>query len=132
MLDCLKEKEDPTYRTVIEELGKRMNEMGNHVAGAPGGEEKLVDEYFTTVLSSALGNTNAAWLDLKWTPKFVACFAVTGGSEGHYIHVDAYPSRYTFGGVAEEKPIHLALGKTFKGWEHAWHIARICAEQLGA
>jgi hypothetical protein len=53
----------------------------------------------------------------------LACFAVTGGSEGHYIHVEL---------LAGEERIPLFVGKTFEGMPHAWKVAMACAEALGA
>jgi hypothetical protein len=77
----------------------------------------------------------------------------TGGSEGHYIHIDfmvpaetveiADPHDQTgWGKKIEVHPIRtenglwrhvrLALGKTFKGMDHAADISRRCAILLGA
>lgn len=67
--------------------------------------------------------------DYRSNPPFpqraqVACFAVTGASEGHYIHIGAILR----GGQLQS----LYLGKTFQGWDFAWRVARACAEALGA
>ena len=58
-----------------------------------------------------------------------ACYAVTGGSEGHYIHIDlasGYGEQYT------GTTFHVITGKTFMGMEHALKVANRCAELLGA
>lgn len=102
--------------------------------------EALIDEYFSG--PSADGPVPH---DYRW----VACFAVTGGSEGHYIHVDfmvpvdrMVASEGDFGEKQHElsiapgcrlwRNVRLALGKTFKGMDHACEIARRCAVLLGA
>lgn len=55
---------------------------------------------------------------------WVACYAVTGGNEGHYIHIDA---------ITKEGTRRLmSLGKTFQGMDHALLIANACARHLGA
>ena len=54
----------------------------------------------------------------------VACYAVTGGNEGHYVHVDVVLQDMTH--------VNLMLVKTFMGVEHAWKIAMRAAELLEA
>ena len=54
----------------------------------------------------------------------LACYAVTGGSEGHYVHVDALMK----GGARES----LLIGKTFGGMAEAQAVAARCAVLLGA
>ena len=49
--------------------------------------------------------------------KWIACYAVVGGSEGHYIHVDIITTN------GEQKP--LFLGKTFLGMEYALHVSNM-------
>lgn len=100
-----------------------------------------IDEYFHGPDVDALVPHNFRW---------IACYAVTGGSEGHYIHIDfmvpvdmitAEEGEY---GDPEHKHdvsvnhcglwrmVRLALGKTFRGMDHACDIARRCAVLLGA
>lgn len=55
--------------------------------------------------------------------RWIACFAVTGDSEGHYIHVEV---------VKDDSRELIFLGKTFQGMEHAYRIALVCARILGA
>lgn len=58
--------------------------------------------------------------DLRW----IACYAVTGNSEGHYVHVDL------IGSEGQRRLVFLC--KTFEGMDHAYKIAQRCAELLGA
>lgn len=89
----------------------------------------MVDEYFR--LGGARQPTpsepgfrlsgNDKWpTDCKW----IACYAVTGGSEGHYIHVDVIRT--------DQSRDMVFLGKTFQGMEHAQKMAARLAEELGA
>ena len=75
-------------------------------------EEKLsplIDEYLS--------------LDFRLNPEdevitrfhHIACYAVVGGSEGHYVHIE-----FT---LPDDKRIGLALAKTFQGMDHALKIA---------
>jgi hypothetical protein len=58
--------------------------------------------------------------------RWLACYAVTGDSEGHYIHVEL------IGNTAPEKRLRLWLGKTFAGMAHACQVATLLAHWLGA
>lgn len=55
---------------------------------------------------------------------WIACYAVTGGSEGHHIHIDVITGQH-------KRKLEI-LGKTFRGMEHALKIANRCAVLLGA
>lgn len=57
---------------------------------------------------------------------WIACFPVTGGSEGHYIHVDMICSD-----MNGEHRKSLFLGKTFLGLGHAIEIAGKLARLMG-
>jgi hypothetical protein len=86
--------------------------------------ESFIDEYFLMAGPDKTAD--------NYVPRvqFVDCHAVTGGSEGHYIHVGFLT---TVNG--EDNTTHysqLATGKTFKGMDHAYAIAKRCAELLGA
>lgn len=52
----------------------------------------------------------------------IACFAVTGGSEGHYIHIDMIDKN------ANVK--NLILGKTFMGFDHALALVTVVTKLL--
>lgn len=49
---------------------------------------------------------------------WIACYAVVGGSEGHYVHVDAISSK----GLQ-----HIFTAKTFEGFEHALEVSNMLA-----
>ncbi|MEW6041646.1 MAG: hypothetical protein AB1633_09005 [Elusimicrobiota bacterium] len=59
----------------------------------------------------------------------IACFPVTGDSEGHNIHVDviAYNEELK---TTVTQPVFL--GKTFQGIDFACKVANACAKHLGA
>lgn len=57
--------------------------------------------------------------DYHW----IACFPVTGGSEGWYVHVEL---------IIGDRHRLLFLGKTFQGIGRAAEIATACARHLGA
>lgn len=83
----------------------------------------FIDEYFV-VSSSAKYEGPQDW-PTRW--RWIASYAVTGGSEGHYIHIDI------IGADGEEGKVRqVFLGKTFRGMAHAQRIAARCAELLGA
>lgn len=49
--------------------------------------------------------------------RWMACYAVTGDSEGHYVHVDVLP----FDGP----PVHVFTAKTFLGINHALKVSNL-------
>lgn len=55
--------------------------------------------------------------------RWLACFAVTGANEGHYVHVEL---------LRDDKRLLLFLGKTFRGMESACQAASLLATLLGA
>ena len=59
-----------------------------------------------------------------------AVFVVTGNSEAHYVHIDVVLDSYD--DKHQATLYHVALGKTFGGWETAWALAAACGELLGA
>jgi len=84
--------------------------------------EDLIDEYFSLSIE-----TDQTFWKLLEGHRWVACYAVTGGSEGHYIHLDL------IGGYDQDwtgKALHLITAKTFLGLPHALKIANRCAELL--
>ncbi|MDI6907907.1 MAG: hypothetical protein QMC81_10560 [Thermoanaerobacterales bacterium] len=63
--------------------------------------------------------------------RWLACYAVTGTSEGHYIRVDALVLRPDLDPpICQAEPVFL--GKTFKGLDFAQAVAAACARHLGA
>ncbi len=110
----------------------------------------FIDEYFS--------GPDAPREPVPHRMAWVCCYPVTGGSEGHYVHVDflcrveqvkvrnpdpnapyrsfhvlaKVPTPATFGEPVLLSHVRLALGKTFRGWDHACAIANRCARLLGA
>ena len=60
--------------------------------------------------------------------RWIACYAVEGDSEGHYIHVDAIVQHPSFEKGVPHESYPLFLGKTFGGREDAYRTAQKCAE----
>jgi hypothetical protein len=73
---------------------------------------------------------HAAWYRGEWREdgwpdhRSIACYAVTGGSEGYYVHVDVH--------FRDGSPWSFATIKVWEGLDHAFKIAHRCAELLGA
>ena len=57
----------------------------------------------------------------QWT--WIAVYAVTGASEGHYVHITL---------LSDNGAQHIAMLKTFSGWEKACLIAQTAGRLLGA
>jgi hypothetical protein len=89
----------------------------------------LCEEYFST--ASALDFEHAGRLGATWDAlihgelkaRWIACYAVTGTSEGHSVHVDA---------IATDGRHALFLGKTFEGMQSACCAASVLTMLLGA
>lgn len=96
---------------------------GNH-AGCGGQWCEIIDEYIAGPDDQE--RNNPVPRDFAW----IACFPVTGGSEGHYVHID-FVRRGE--GLGEKATLtRLALIKTFKGKGYAFRLARRCTDLLGA
>jgi len=96
--------------------GRPLSEILQRLSSGLESAGLMVDEYFS--VSADVEYTR------KWTvwPKDVrriAVFAVQGGSEGHYVHVDVYTGE----GYEETKVTTLFLLKTFLGMEHALRLS---------
>ena len=78
----------------------------------------LVDEYFSIAADSENHCADPWPQGYRW----IAVFPVTGGSEGHYVHVE----RIQHDGSRDL----VFLAKTFLGMEHAWRIARRLGDLL--
>jgi hypothetical protein len=98
-------------RDVICELNKRLEAEG-----------LLPDEY---AFGSGGLRDSAAKFPKKW--QFIACFAVTGGSEGHYVHIHVMRPD-----GEEGRQACISFAKTFRGMEFAQRCAAACARHLGA
>lgn len=62
---------------------------------------------------------------LRWPAGRLAVFPVTGGSEGHYIHITV---------IDKDTQVSTTIGlaKTFQGWDHACRISATAARLLQA
>ena len=89
---------------IFQELKKRLEK-----------DRFLPEEYFNIAPWQSAEKEFPQW---RW----IACYAVTGCSEGHYIHVDVIAS----GG---ERNL-LFLGKTFQGKSFATKVALACTMHL--
>jgi hypothetical protein len=68
---------------------------------------------------------------LPW-PEYrrIAVFPVTGGSEGHYVHLGIIePNTH---GLERQTYRTIGLAKTFRGWDHACRISAAAARLLQA
>ena len=138
-LGCVYEPQDGLVQT---EVWKRILKDGvdtgciRRVAGRPVGAiyadlykkiTRLVDEYAALghsfkYLPGGMGHTVEC-------PKYhrISTYAVTGGSEGHYVYVDLQVDD----GQGNLKIVNLMMVKTFKGMKHARRIAARLGDLLG-
>lgn len=89
-------------------------------------KQKLWDtlDYFREYPPTLRGTPPSTW---PYPYNHIACFAVTGGNEGHYIYVHAF--------CQEQKgyaPKLVFCGKTFSGMEAALKISNALTIMLGA
>lgn len=122
----LRKTRDRTYQEVYEEIEGRLEAL------AEGDETRNASICFEYCCpgwhpSWSKNDKPIPTDELRW----VACYAVTGGSEGHYIHVDLIVL-HDFNGRDLRVVHHLAMIKTFMGMKHARHIAGVCADMLDA
>lgn len=103
----LKYVRNRTVVEVYEDLCKRLKDEGC-----------FPDEYFGIMRDSRY-STNEEFPQYHW----IACFPVTGASEGYYIHVEV------INGNARRL---LFLGKTLQDFDFAAKVAIACAKHLGA
>lgn len=96
--------------------------------------EDLIDEYFAMGQEYQYAQARKSYTPVDWPASYrwIACYAVRGGSEGHYTHVDLIMENGKQGSEADWVRVSLAMIKTFKGMEHARTIAARCADHLGA
>ena len=93
--------------------------------------EGLMDESFNVSVlwryDHARGPEGTPWpTDYRW----VACFPVTGTSEAHYVHCELlYPRPLP---LNSDTRVPIFLAKTFRGWDHAWELAKRLGELLGS
>jgi hypothetical protein len=132
------------WRRVVDESGKPTGRVVR-VAGRPIPEimrdldrrltaEDLIDEYFALGQPYQYDHARRPHTPLDWPDRYrwIACYACTGGSEGHYVNVDLITENGKEGKEADWVRNALAVIKTFRGMEHAQKIAARCAALLGA
>lgn len=113
-----------TKREVFTELKDRLEQDG-----------LSPDEYF--LISGDLSIVDNGKEPFPEGYRWIACYPVTGRSEGHYIHVDVMVSHerhrdpFSLPETYEERNL-VFLGKTFKGFDFAARVAAACAKHLGA
>ena len=121
-------------RPIIEELNARLkaDDLATDEYGfTPSAEVK----YCTCENNVASGRAHDhAWpspfADAEgWAARWIACYAVTGGSEGWYIHIDVIQQNR---GDVPNRAIRIALAKHFGGMAEAYAIAARAAMHLGA
>ena len=71
----------------------------------------------------SLGGLTEGHLPWPSSWSWIACFVVTGGSEGHYLHVEV---------ITNDQRWLLYLGKTFSGIDKALEISNALTKMLGA
>ena len=118
------DKPVPALNTETLTLGALRDVLGPEVAALSEGFE-----YFS--LSTALqydnpGAVNRPMESYTW----LACYAVTGSNEGHYVHVDRIYRAEPYARELSVQPLFLA--KTFGGYEDACRIAAHIGARLGA
>lgn len=107
---------------------RTVGEVFEELQGRLKAEGLLPEEYFDLVYDSVAWPKPGAEFPQY---RVLACYPVTGRSEGHYIHVDAFVARHGKEGFFIEA-VPLFLGKTFQGFEFAAAAANACARHLGA
>jgi hypothetical protein len=109
-----------TDRLTLRELGQALEPEIQQL------DEAL--EYFS--VSVLARHDNPGRLDQPIGPYWwIACYAVTGTSEGHYVHVDRIWSE-PYGRAEHREPLFLV--KTFSGYGRACAIAAHLGARLGA
>ncbi|MCA1064735.1 hypothetical protein QTG56_24300 (plasmid) [Rossellomorea sp. AcN35-11] len=91
-----------TYKEVYQELSEVLKKEGVY--------DEL--DYFSNMMRREDS-------EFSTTYRWIACFAVEGGNEGHYIHIET---------ISEGGNELIYLGKTFMGLEHALKVSNICTQ----
>ncbi|SMB96849.1 hypothetical protein SAMN00808754_1687 [Thermanaeromonas toyohensis ToBE] len=125
-IEIYKYEPDPENPPYLRYLGNRtVGEVYRELVERLEADGLLPEEYFDVVYESPVRPR----LDAEF-PRYLvlACYPVTGRSEGHYVHVDAFVE----GDSGVIRPVPVFLGKTFRGFEFAAAAANACARHLGA
>ena len=108
---------------IVQEMGKPLESVYAYVVKklrehTPGEDNwyGIIEEYFD--IADRYAHPRRCWpTNCNW----ISVFAVTGGSEGHYIHVEA---------ITDDKRELLFLGKTFQGLDHALECVKVLSHRL--
>ena len=106
---CIQNEVFKTRREVFTEVCKQFKEKYQEVYDNM--------EYFD-IMEKYHGKDERPFPDFRW----IAVFAVTGGSEGYYVHVET---------IIDEKRELIFLAKTLLDREHSFQIVRALSEILG-
>ena len=109
-------RHESVRRDALDRILRR--EAEHRLAREPEKSEGLLDEYFSLVCRWDVDVTSSWPERYRW----IACYPVTGDSEGHYVHIDII--------YHDQSRQMFVLAKTFQGMNHAWQIARRVAELL--
>jgi hypothetical protein len=96
--------------------------------GSGGEFRELIDEYFS--------GPTFYWenFTIPFDYRRICVFPVTGGSEGHYVHVGILTPNHNEASAHGGEPLYreFALLKTFYGWDYAVMLSGRIAKLLGA
>lgn len=122
----------PDERGIMHTIAKRTyGDLYRHVKAAlaastlANGEVATREIEYTGLTARFDGHESQQLPDYRW----VACYAVTGGSEGYYVHVDLIVDTLTARGFSLDRTITI---KTFASMDVACELARILTYALGA
>ncbi len=91
-------------------------------------EGLLPDEYFSLEYPDLVNpKLEVQFPEYRW----LACYALTGTSEGYYVRVDAVVARRDLDPPLLQA-VPVFVGKTFQGLDFACRVAAACARHLGA
>ena len=92
--------------------------------------ESLMGQFFDEYGFSRRDPENELLCPAPEQTAYIACYAVTGGSEGHYVHVG-----FVLVSTSATEPVRyvdLCFGKTFRGREYACLLAHLACRLMGA
>lgn len=115
-----------TDRLTIDELYQTLRPELEAFDGTLGDDSGL--DYFS--VASEIQYDNPRRHQVIGKTRWFACYAVTGTSEGHYIHIDRIYQAEPYDRKWTHEPIFLA--KTFGGYSGACALAAYLGARLGA
>jgi hypothetical protein len=91
----------------------------------------MIDEYDSGPGSNAEHNDRE--IAFPWEHvREIACFANVGGNEGYFATAAVIVKSSNYSSFDSSRYIPLYWIKSFRGMDHAWDLARLMAEALGA